>query len=442
MIKKIKCIALLLPLSFSLATAQEDKERWSLKECIDYAVQNNLTIKRGDNTIEQNRLNKETSKWARLPDLSASASHGWNWGRSASPIDNTYTTVQTANTNFGMNTAVPLFTGLELPNQYALSKLNLKAAYADLEKAKNDLAINVTSQYMQVLFNEELKGVAENQVSLSKEQLERGEAQLDIGKIAPADVAELRARVKQDEVIAVEADNKYQIALLDLSQLLELESPDNFAVIPITKGSDTDQLTPPEEIYRDAMLFKPEIQAAQYRAEGAIRSIRIARSGFMPKLSLSGSLSSGYYTMRGQSSQSFGSQLNNNFSKFVGFSLSIPLFNRMATINRVRSAKVDLFNQQIQLEDKKKTLYKEIQQAWYGATAAESKYISSQVALEANQTSFELTKEKYELGQTTNLSFNEAKINLMKAESDLLQAKYDYLFRLKLLNFYKGIPIE
>ena len=439
---KIKCIALLLPLSFSLAAAQEIKERWSLKECIDYAVQHNLTIKRGDNTIEQNRLNKETNKWARLPNLSASASHGWNWGRSASPIDNTYTTVQTANTNFGMNSSVPLFTGLELPNQYALSKLNLKAAYADLEKAKDDLAINVTSQYMQVLFNEELKGVAENQVSLSKEQLERGEAQLEIGKIAPADVAELRARVKQDEVMAVEAENKYQIALLDLSQLLELESPENFAVTPITKGEETDQLTPPEEIYKDAMLFKPEIQAAQYRAEGAIRSIRIARSGFMPTLSLSGSLSSGYFTMRGQSSQGFGSQLNNNFSKFVGFSLSIPLFNRMATINRVRSAKVDLFNQQIQLEDQKKTLYKEIQQAWYGATAAESKYISSQAALEANLTSFELTKEKYELGQTTNLSFNEAKVNLMKAESDLIQAKYDYLFRLKLLNFYKGIPIE
>lgn len=435
-------ILLILPLSLSFSYAQEKGQEWSLKECIDHAIKHNLTIQRGSNTIEQNRLTKETNKWSRLPNLSGTASQGWNWGRSPSPVDNTYTDVQSANANFGLATSVPLFTGLELPNQYALSKLNLQAAFADLEKAKDDLAINVTSKYVQVLFNEELKGIANQQIELSQEQLDRGESLLALGKIAEADVAELRARVKQDELNAVEAHNNYQIALLDLSQLLELDSPESLRVLPLTEDAEGYKLTAPEEIYTEALLFKPEIQSAQLKAEGALRSIRIAQSGFMPKLSLSANLSSGYYTVRGGQYSGFGTQLKNNFSQFVGFSLSVPIFNRMATINRVKAAKVDLSNHKLQLETEKKTLYKEIQQAWYGATAAEAKYASSQVALEANRISFDLVKQKYELDQTTNLTFNEAKVNLMKAESDQLQAKYDYLFRLKLLNFYKGIPIE
>lgn len=173
-----------------------------------------------------------------------------------------------------------------------------------------------------------------------------------------------------------------------------------------------------------------------------MKSIRIAKSGYLPKVSFGASLGTGYYTVQGRESEAFRRQLSNNFSKALGFSISIPIFNRLSTYNQVRMAKVDFNNQLLALDIKKKELYKEIQQAWYNAVASESKFRASKTSLQANQESFLLVKEKYELGRSNNLEFNEAKLNLMKAESDMIQAKYDYLFREKLLDFYKGIPIE
>lgn len=439
--QQISFLILLLCIA-PITKAQESKEAWSLRECIDFAINHNLSIKQAGNTITQRELRKETTKWSRLPNLNANASQNWNWGRSASPIDNTYTDIRTSGANFGVSTNIPLFTGLELPNQYALAKLDLEASVADLEKAKEDLSVRVTTLYFQVLFNEEIEGVAKRQVELSREQLLRGEAEFNLEKIAKADLAELKARVEQDVLRYVQAQNNTQLALLELTQLLELESPLNFKVKPIQEDVHFGALTPPGELYQEALLFKPEIKASTYRLEGAMKSIRIAKSGYLPKVSFGASLGTGYYTVQGRESEAFRRQLSNNFSKALGFSISIPIFNRLSTYNQVRMAKVDFNNQLLALDIKKKELYKEIQQAWYNAVASESKFRASKTSLQANQESFLLVKEKYELGRSNNLEFNEAKLNLMKAESDMIQAKYDYLFREKLLDFYKGIPIE
>ena len=441
-LKTAKYLILLGLFILSSTSFAQESMRWNLKECIKYAIDNNITIKQADNAIKQRDLTKETSKWSRLPDINGSIGQGWSWGRSASPIDNSYSNIRSSNANFGLSTSVPIFTGLQLPNQYALSKLNLKAAIADLEKAKEDLSINVTSRYIQVLFNQELREVAKHQVDLSEEQFVLGMEKEKIGKLSKAELAELKSRLKQDEMQYVETQNNYQLALLELTQMLELPSPENFGITPIDGDLNFDKLTAPADIYTQALLFKPGIQAAILRSQGAKKNIAIARSAFMPKLSLSANIGSGYYTVQGRESEAFRRQLSNNLSKYVGFSLSIPIFNKFSTLNQVKSAKIDFNNQILQLEEQKKVLYKEIQQAWYSATAAEAKYESSKIALEANKQSFSLMKEKFELEKASNIEFNEAKMNLMKAESDMLQAKYDYLFRTKILNFYKGEPIE
>lgn len=415
---------------------------WSLKDCIDYAIANNIAIKQAQNTIEQNKLTKDSRKWARLPDLNASAGQNWTWGRSPSPIDNSYSDVRSMNINYGISTSAPLFTGLEIPNQYTLAKLDLKASIEDLNKAKEDLSINVTSQYVQVLFNREIEGVAQQQVDLSKEQLDRGTELYNVGKLSVAELAELKSRVMQDELRHVETENNYNLSLLDLSQMLELDSPEGFSIVPIDGALAFETLTAPDVIYQSALLFKPQILAAQLRYQGAQKNIRIAQSGFMPKLSFNANIGSGYYYVQGRSAANFGDQASNNLNKYVGFSLSVPIFNRFSTRNQVRNARLGLNNQMLKLENEKKVLYKEIQQAWYNAVASETKYLSSQTALSASGESFTLIKEKYELGQSNNLEFNEAKVNLMKAESDNLQAKYEYLFRVKILNFYKGQMIE
>ena len=397
------------------------QERWSLRQCIDYAIEHNISIRQTANAAEQSAVEVNTAKWARLPNLNASAGQSWNWGRTQTAIKNedtgdystVYVNTSSHGTNMSVNTSIPIFTGLEIPHQYALAKLNLKAAIADLDKAKEDIAINIASAYLQVLFNEELHQVALGQVQLSKEQYVRISRLADLGKASPAELAEAKARVAQDEMNVVQTNNNYKLALLDLSQLIELETPEGFNLESPAVNLDLVPLTPPDEIFQTAMVSKASIQAAQFRLEGSKHNIR-----------------------------TFSQQLNDNFNKYVGFNLSVPIFNRLSTRNRVRTARLQRENYALQLDNAKKTLYKEIQQAWYNAAAAESKYTSSHTATVASEESFKLMSEKYENGKANAVEYNEAKQNLMKSQSDELQAKYDYLFRTKILDFYKGEPIE
>lgn len=440
---KLSAIALLTCLSAGL----QAQETWSLRRCIDYAIEHNIDIRQAANTAEQSAVEVNTAKWARLPNLSGGASQSWNWGRTqtAVPDETTgdYSTVyvNTASngTNMQLSTSIPLFTGLELPNQYALAKLNLKAATADLQKAKDDISINIASAYLQVLFNQELHDVALGQVELSLQQCQRIEGLAGVGKASSAEVADARARVAQDRMTAVQTENDYRLSLLTLSQLIELDSPEDFMLESPSTAITPSPVTPPDDIYQTALTSKASIQAAQYRLEGSKHSVRIAQSGFYPQLNLNGSLGTSYYSTI---NRTFRQQMGDNFSKYLGLSLSVPIFNRLATRNRVRTARLQQENYALQLENAKKTLYKEIQQAWYNATAAESKYASSHAATLASEESFRLMTQKYENGKANAVEFNEAKQNLMKAQSDELQAKYEYLFRTKILDFYKGVPIE
>lgn len=447
--KRMKKITTTLSCALCLLTAGDlsAQEPWSLRRCIEHAVEHNINIRQADNTASQSAVEVNTAKWARLPNLNGSASQSWSWGRTQTAIKDEgtgdYTTkyVNTSSngTNFALNTSIPIFTGLELPNQYALAKLNLKAAIADLNKAKDDIAINVASAYLQVLFNQELHQVALGQADLSRQQYARIERLGQLGKASPAEVAEAKARVAQDEMTVVQTNNDYKLALLDLSQLIELESPEGFALESPEVEVELVPLTSPEEIFQTAMVSKPAILAAQYRLQGSKHSIRIAQSGYYPQLTLNGSLGTNYYSTI---NRTFNEQMGDNFSKYVGISLSVPLFNRLATRNRVRTARLQHDNYALQLDDAKKTLYKEIQQAWYNAAASEAKYQSSRTAAQASDESFRLMSQKYENGKANAVEYNEAKQNLMKAQSDELQAKYDYLFRTKILDFYRGIPIE
>ena len=428
-------------------TSMQAQERWSLRRCIDYAIEHNINIRQTANVAEQSAIEVNTAKWARLPNLNAGAGQSWNWGRTQTAIKNEatgnysteYVNTSSHGTNLSLTTGVPIFTGMAIPNQYALARLNFKAAIADLNKAKEDIAINIASSYLQVLFNEELHQVALGQAQLSKEQYARINRLSELGKASPAELAEAKARVAQDELNVIQTNNSYKLALLDLSQLIELESPEEFMLETPAVNPDLVPLTPPDEIYQTAMASKASIQAAQYRLEGSKHSIRIAQSNYYPQLNLNGSIGTNYYSTI---NRTFSQQMNDNFNKYVGLSLNIPIFNRLATRNRVRTARLQHENYALQLDNAKKVLYKEIQQAWYNAAAAESKYSSSHTATIASEESFKLMNEKYENGKANAVEYNEAKQNLMKTRSDELQAKYDYLFRTKILDFYKGKSIE
>lgn len=418
------------------------QQKWDLKQCIEHAIANNLTIKLQEAQREQSKVELSTARNSFLPDLSGSASQSFNFGRSLQ-ADNTYQSLNTQNTGLNLNTSIPLFSGLQKINNVALSKLNLKAAMEDLNKAKEDISIQVASAYLQVLFNEELVKVANEQLVLSKEILEQKTAFYKNGKASQAEWYEAKARVAQDELSAVQAENNLRLSLLDLSQLLELPSPDDFGIVsPATDSIAGLKIqTSPAEVYAEAVLTKPSVKAAQYRLEGAEKSIRIAKGAYYPQLSFGAGISTNFYNVSGMENGNFGSQLRDNFSQYIGFSLSVPIFNRFETRNRVRSARIQQHTYYWQLEESKKTLYKEIQQAYYNAVNAETQYQSSLTADEAAQASFLLMKEKYTNGKANATEYNESRTAWMKAVSDRLQAKYDYLFRTKILDFYRGIPL-
>ena len=436
LINRLMCSAVLLPFTV-FASAQQP---WTLRQCIDYALEHIIQVKQQDVSRMQRELDVNTAKNSRLPDLSASASENFSFGRGLT-AQNTYTNTNTSSTSFGLNTSVPLFTGYRIPRTLELQKLNLEAATADLEKAKNDISMQVAQAYVQILYNMELCDVAKRQISIDSMHVHRLTEMMRNGKASGTEVAQQEAALAQSRLTATQADNDYRLSLLTLSQLLELPSPELFTIsrdVAVPEILPSMDLISPDAIYQEALMIKPEIQAEQYRLEGTLKSIDIAKSAKLPNLSLQAGLGSNYYKTSGYPTDGFFKQLNNNFSQYIGLSLSVPIFNRYETRNNIKSAQLNRYNQQLRLDNVKKELYKEIQQAYYNAVAAQAKYESSAEAKRSQDEAFRLMSAKYEYGKANITEFNEAKNNLMKAESDLVRAKYEYLYQRALTDFYRG----
>ena len=296
--------------------------------------------------------------------------------------------------------------------------------------------------YVQILYNMELLDVARNQVSIDSLQVERLSAMELSGKASKVQVAQQKAALGQSRLSETQAANSLRLSLLDLSQLLELPNPEGFSIVRPSVSVDGLLLSNPEDIYAQAVACKPSIQAEQFRLDATEYSIRNAKGARLPSLMASGGLGTNYYTMSSHSSDPFADQIKNNFSQYLGFNVSIPVFNHFSTRNKIRTAKIDQENQSLRLENTKKDLYKEIQQVYYNAVASVSKYSSSQEAVNSNADAFELTRGKYENGKATITEFNEQKNNLLKAESDLAQAKYEYIYQRALINFYRGKTLD
>ena len=427
--------------SLGLGTANAQKA-WSLRECCNYAIEHNISIKQQENQCRQQEIQLSTAKNSRLPDVNGSVGQNFSFGRGLT-MDNTYTNTNTSSTSFQLGANLPLFTGFEIPNQIKLSKLNLEAATADLEKAKNDIRMQVAQAYVQILYDMEIADVAHRQIAIDSAQVARLQAFVDNGKASEAELSQQKATMANSKLTATQADNNLKLELLALSQLLELPSPEGFTVVrpnpdELAKLMNQDKLITPDDIYAEALGVKPEILSQQLKLKGTEHSIKIAQAGHYPTLSLSGGLGTNYYTTSGFKSESFGKQLENNFSQYIGLNLSVPIFSRFQTRNRIRSARIDQANQQLQLDNTKKTLYKEIQQVYYNAQNAQSKEKSSAEAVQSSKDAFDLVQAKYENGKATITEFNEAKNNYMKSESDLVQARYENLYQQALLEFYRG----
>lgn len=438
--KTLLLLALLAP---AFAYAQDLRHPWNLQECLDWALEHSLTVKQSALNVAQREIQLNTAENSWLPNVSGSANESISFGRGLT-ADNTYTSANTTSTGFSIGGAMNLFDGLATPNNIALSRLNLEAAVADLERARDDISVAVARAYVQVLYDYEIVDVARKQIELDDAQVARLEALAATGKAAQAEVSQQKASRAQSGVTLVQAENNLRLALLDLGQLLEFPSSEGFAVVRPEVDVDGIVLDLPERIYADAVDIRPAVRAEEIRLEGTGRSLRIAQAAQFPSLSLSGGVGSNYYTTSNADypQDTFWNQLSHNFSPYIGVSMNIPIFTRFQTRNNIRSARLNQELQQIQLDKVRQSLYKEIQQAWSNAVAAEAKYRSSAEASTAAEDAFRLVQAKYENGKATITEFNESRNQLLKTRSDRVQATYEYLFQSKLLDFYRGSALE
>ena len=433
-------LALLAP---ALAGAQDLRHPWSLQECLDWALEHNLTVKQSELNVTQQEIQTNTAENRRLPNLSGSVNESLSFGRGL-PADNTYTSANTTSTGFSIGGSMNLFDGLATPNNIALSRLNLEAATADLERARDDIRVAVARAYVQVLYDYEIVDVARKQIELDDAQVARLEAMAASGKAAQADVSQQKATRAQSGVTLVQAENNLRLALLDLGQLLDFPSSEGFSIERPLVEVDEILLDLPERIFADAVEVRPAIRAEEIRLKGRERSLKIAQAAQYPSLNLSGGVGTNYYTTSNAAypQDKFFDQLSHNFSPYIGVSLNVPIFTKFQTRNNIRIARLNQDLQQIQLDKARQSLFKEIQQAWINAGAAHAKYHASTKASTADEDAFRLVQAKYENGKASITEFNESRNQLLKTRSDRVQATYEYLFQSRLLDFYRGSALE
>ncbi|MCI9607395.1 MAG: TolC family protein [Muribaculaceae bacterium] len=415
-------------------------QTWTLDSCITYAVKHNLTVKSRELSTVSGELDITEAKDRFLPTVSAGATQSFSFGRGLT-AENTYANRNTSNFSASAGLNLPLFQGLRNVRNLEYAKANMRTLVQQLESAKDDITLNVIAQYLQTLYYDEMRKVALEQQRLSETELKRREELLAAGKIAELDVIQAKSQLAQDEYSTVTAQNNYDLAIVDLCQLLELESTEGFAIAPV----DTEQPMPlldAERVYEAALQTNHSILASRYGVESASKAVSLAKSGWLPTLSFNAGIGSNYYTTSGYKSEGFGRQMRHNFSKSLGFSLNIPIFDAFSTRNAVRKARVQELNAKLQLSDTRNRIYKAIQQAYTQAVAADKRKASSAVACSATEAALEAMRLKYDYGKANATEFEQAKTAYIKAVSDAVQAKYESVLRKRILAFYYGTSVR
>ena len=450
---------------------------WTLQQCIQRALDYNISIKQSSLSNEINKASVDQSTASLFPSLNGNASQNYYYGRSIDPYTNTFTTQQVRSNSFSLSSSVAIFEGFIIQNTLKQSKLNYLASQNDLKKINNDVSLNVVNYYLQVLYNQELLKTTSDQLDATHVQRDRIKRMYELGSVNKGNFLDLESQLASDEVRLVQAQAQYDASLLSLTQLLELDSVQNFSI------AQPDILVPEIDvakfnilaIYTKALSNQPEIKSSEFKLASAEKGIAIARGGYSPRIYGSGSLSTNYsnssqslvtyvygppnsivsgYTQSGETVYTvtpnvtpvfketpFKDQLDNNLGKSIGLSLQLPIFNGLSTRTNVKRAKLNYEITKLNHELNKKNLYKSVQQAVNDASSSLKKYEAGKHSVDALNETLSYNQQRIDLGLISGYDYLIAKNNLAKAQVDLLQAKYDYIFRLKIIDFYLGTPL-
>jgi outer membrane protein len=441
----ILCLLLFL---FNKVSAQNNS--WSLEACIDSALKNNLQIKISGLTNDINEKNLEQFYANRIPRVNANASQGLSFGRSIDPTSNQFTVDKVLSNNFGINGSLTLFNGFENKNTIKQYSLNYQAGLYDIEKSKNDILLNVMGFYLQVLLYTEQEESSKMQMQNSIAQLRKSELLFNKGMITEDVYYKIKSQVAADEQNAINIINQLRLARLNLCQAMQIPFSDEFQIEKINvvfDSLDVDQSSP-TEIYQTAEKIMPQIKSNDLRLKSSFYNVKTSRAGYFPSLSLNGGISTIYSSQRkevtmvgGQyiiNTMPFNTQLSNNFYQYISLNLSVPIISGKVNKINVARSKINMSRAQVDKELSENQLRMDIETSYASYSAAVKKYNAVKSNLEARKLSYEIIEKRYNAGYLNIYNYLEEKNGLAQAELDFLQSKYEFIFRKKILDFYKG----
>ncbi len=439
-------IKIIVTIGFFLAVSlnSSGQDVWSLQRCIDYAIKNNVQVKQGTVATQYQQNLLKQSKYARLPNLSGQAAQNFNSGNSPSPKDNTYINSNTLTTSLNLTTSVTVFQGFMIKNNISMNQLNLQASLQDLEKAKSDISVNIAATYLAILFDKDLIKVSQDQLDITNQTINQTQQKVEAGSLAKGSLLEIQAQAAGEELNVVNAINQLKLDKLKLTQLLEIQASDSFDIETPVLPEIIPQaaVIPASDVFKKSLTFRPEILGADYRVQSSQYQLKSANGLLYPTISAFANFSDRYYRDNRGTNVDFGTQvLTGNPNKGVGLQMNIPIFTRLQNKTSIANARLQVLTNQLNLEAAKKTLRSDIETAQTNAVASINRYSSNGKAVASMKEAFRYAEEKFNVGMVNTVEYNTAKNNLAKAESDLLQAKYEFIFRSKILDFYQGTPI-
>ncbi len=446
---------------------------WTLQQCILQAQTSNLQVRQAQLNAQNAQINLQQSKANLLPNVNANASHTYQYGRTVDRFTNSFANDRVLSQNFYLSSNLVLFSGMQNYNAIQQNRYNFQSGMLQVEQTQYDIGMNVASAYLNILYAEEQLHVAETQVKITADQVARMQKMVDAGAVAKGNLLSLQSQLAQEELALVNAKNNVMLAYLTLTQLLNLDSAAGFAIVKPDLAAPVGNMltTSPEQIYQSALQAQPAIKKAEVDFMSADKGVDIAYGGLSPTLSVTGSIGTGYSGLSKTVESStysgndtvgvttggdfvlvptfnntfqvvpFSDQLDNNLNKAIGLQLTVPIFNRMQTSSNISRAKIQRESAQVNIDLAQQQLRKNVEQAYADANAAWLRWQASEKAVQAQQEAFRYTEEKFNAGVLNAVDYNTEKNKLAKAQADLIQAKFDYIFRLKVLDYYQGKPI-
>jgi outer membrane protein len=475
--KLIKIFALAFISLISLSAQAQDTKKWGLEECVNYAYENSLNVRRSELTMQNNEALLKQSKLSRLPSLNANIFNSWRWGRSIDPTTNLFTSQRINSNGLNASSDFLLYNGSKLSRTIKQGEKDVEASFYDLEKSKNDIALDVVFGYLQIIFTRELHQNAIEQLKTSKTQLDQTEKMVNAGSLPMTNLLDLQAQVASNEVDVINAENDVNIAILQLKQYLQIPAEEPFDIIePEFQKDNYDFITQSvREVYEQAEKTQPEIRSADLQIESAQLGVKIAQSDHIPQIGLQAQ----YYTNYSDQNLEFGdielnpdeytpigyllsdptqivvepsytisynkidlpTQWADNRSWSAGFNIGIPIFNGWQTRTNIQRAKIQEDLAEINAKETRNILRQTIETAYNDALAAVKVFDAASKQVSALEESFRATEKSYNLGAVNFVDYQVSSFNLFSARSNLVRAKFDYIFKLKVLDFYLGNPL-